>query len=215
MISRFIDRQRDVFSINHILFLGQQMNGTLVSLEDSDVLSLPPLDDLDMLSGSSQMSEVEQVKAKYSGVMSSCVEKLKHMEQRSMPSFLERVNEMVRKAWTVPSHGHILGNSLCNVLRNNGGLDILMDNCVSGDEALQLSSARLLEQCLTHENRGYVVERGLEKVLELSSFTFAIFVAHVLCCSGCFPGLRLHGTKHQCGPVTCGHGHFETSFPAQ
>jgi len=121
-----------------------------------------------MLSGSSQMSEVEQVKAKYSGVMSSCVEKLKHMEQRSMPSFLERVNEMVRKAWTVPSHGHILGNSLCNVLRNNGGLDILMDNCVSGDEALQLSSARLLEQCLTHENRGYVVERGLEKVVSLA-----------------------------------------------
>ena len=163
------------FQINQILFLAQQMNGTLVSLEDSDVLSLPPLDDLDMLSGSSQMSEVEQVKAKYSGVMSSCVEKLKHMEQRSMPSFLERVNEMVRKAWTVPSHGHILGNSLCNVLRNNGGLDILMDNCVSGDEALQLSSARLLEQCLTHENRGYVVERGLEKVLELLSFTFCYF----------------------------------------
>jgi hypothetical protein len=37
---------------------------------------------------------------------------------------------------------------------------------------VKLSSARLLEQCLTEENRGYVVERGLEKVVSLAcSFT--------------------------------------------
>jgi len=75
---------------------------------------------------------------------------------------------MVRKAWAVPAHGHALAYSLCNVLRNKGGLDILMDNCVSTDGDLQLSSARLLEQCLTQENRSYVVERGLDKVVSLA-----------------------------------------------
>lgn len=154
--------------------LALQMNGTLVSLEGDQDGQLS-LVELDRLTGSSGPIEVERVKATYSALMSTCVEKLKRMEPHRMPSFLDQVNEMVRKAWTVPSHGHLLGNSLCNVLRNNGGLDILMDNCVSDDEALQLSSARLLEQCLTHENRGYVVERGLEKVLYCSFETRNIF----------------------------------------
>ena len=162
------------------------MNGSLVSLEENEaLLSLPAtlLDDLDLLSGSSLQSEVDQVKAKYAALMSSCVEKLKYMERRFVPLFLERVNEMVRKAWTVPAHGHVLGNSLCNVLRHNGGLDILMDNCVDDDEAVQLSSARLLEQCLTHENRGYVVERGLEKVrrfIHLLNPSYSIRFSHNL-----------------------------------
>ena len=146
------------------LKIRQQVNGSIVSAEDSELLSLPPLDDLDQLSSTSQLAEVEQVKKKYSSVMSNCVEKLKHMDKRNMPLFLERINEMLRRAWAVPCHGPSIGYSLCNELRINGGLDILMDNCVCEDETLQLSSARLLEQCLTQENRSYVVERGLEKV---------------------------------------------------
>jgi len=142
------------------------MNGTMVPLEDGD--QLPSLDDLEQLGSSSQLVEVEQAKTKYSGVMSSCVERLKRMDAEQMPMFLDRVNQMVRKAWAVPAHGHALAYSLCNVLRNKGGLDILMDNCVSTDGDLQLSSARLLEQCLTQENRSYVVERGLDKVVSLA-----------------------------------------------
>lgn len=147
------------------------MNGTLVSVEDGDLMaSLPSLDDLDMLSSSSDASEVEQAKAKYTGAMVSCVEHLKQASARNkqcqaMPVYLDRVSEMVRKAWDVPApHGQSLALSLCNVLRDNGGLDVLIENCVSDDQDLQLSSARLLEQCLTQENREYVVECGLDKV---------------------------------------------------
>lgn len=71
---------------------------------------------------------------------------------------------MIRKAWEVPTHGHELGYSLCDALRKCGGLDIIMFNCVAADKDLQFSSARLLEQCLTTENRAHVVENGLEKV---------------------------------------------------
>lgn len=76
---------------------------------------------------------------------------------------------MIRKAWEVPKHGHELGYTLCNALRNSGGLDILMSNCIDEkDRDLQLSSAQLLEQCLTTENRAYVVENGLDKVVKVA-----------------------------------------------
>nr|SVE78682.1 EOG090X00FC [Daphnia lumholtzi] len=152
-----------------------QMNGTLVSLEDADLMSsLPSLDDLDILDSSSDLADVEQAKAKYTGVMSSCVERLKEMASRSkqshmMPCYLDRVSQMVGKAWAVPApHGQSLASSLCDVLRDNGGLDVLINNCVADDSNLQLSSARLLEQCLTQENREYVVECGLDKVVSVA-----------------------------------------------
>ena len=148
------------------------MNGTLVSLEDADLMSsLPSLDDLDILDSSSDPADVEQAKAKYTGAMSSCVERLKDMAKRNkqshmMPVYLDRVSQMVGKAWAVPApHGQSLASSLCDVLRDNGGLDVLINNCVSNDNNIQLSSARLLEQCLTQENREYVVECGLDKVI--------------------------------------------------
>ncbi|XP_046443152.1 NAD(+) hydrolase sarm1-like isoform X4 [Daphnia pulex] len=152
-----------------------QMNGTLVSLEDADLMSsLPSLDDLDILDSSSDLADVEQAKTKYTGVMSSCVERLKEMAKRNkqshmMPVYLDRVSQMVGKAWAVPApHGQSLASSLCDVLRHNGGLDVLINNCVADDSNLQLSSARLLEQCLTQENREYVVECGLDKVVSVA-----------------------------------------------
>jgi hypothetical protein len=44
-----------------------------------------------------------------------------------------------------------------------GGLEVLVNNCVADDSNLQLSSACLLEQCITEENREYVVECELDK----------------------------------------------------
>lgn len=150
------------------------MNGTLVSLEDADLMaSLPPLDDLEMLAGTSNEAELEQAKVKYAGVMTNCVERLKaasSVERKKMPVFLDRVSLMVRKAWAVPApNGQSLASTLCDVLRDNGGLDVLIENCVSDDSDLQLSSARLLEQCLTQENREYVVETGLDKVFVIKT----------------------------------------------
>lgn len=132
--------------------------------------SLPSLDDLEKLNSSSDLMEIEQAKTKYIGAMSSFVERLKEMARRNkqshmMPDYLDRVSQMVGMAWAVPApHGQSLASSLCDVLRNNGGLDVLINNCVSDDSNVQLSSARLLEQCLTQENREYVVECGLDKV---------------------------------------------------
>jgi hypothetical protein len=120
----------------------------------------------------------------------------RNKQSHMMPVYLDRVSQMVGKAWAVPApHGQSLASSLCDVLRHNGGLDVLINNCVADDSNLQLSSARLLEQCLTQENREYVVECGLDKVnrhfsLSLSPVNFCIDDSSLALSFGL--ALRLH-----------------------
>ncbi|XP_032683872.1 sterile alpha and TIR motif-containing protein 1 isoform X1 [Odontomachus brunneus] len=147
--------------------VNQLMNGIRPA---EDELLLLPLDDLDLLCSKSNPQDVERAIAKYCGFLDSFVERLKANDGKSgkAPLLLNRVNEIIRKAWAVPTHGHELGYTLCNTLRTRGGLDLLMSNCVVNDHELQFSSARLLEQCLTTENRAHVVENGLEKVVNVA-----------------------------------------------
>ncbi|XP_032457387.1 sterile alpha and TIR motif-containing protein 1 isoform X2 [Nasonia vitripennis] len=140
---------------------------------DDDLLIIS-LDDLDLLSCESKTQDVELAISKYSEFLNNLVEHLANTEGKlasnidRAPLLLDRVNEIIRKAWSVPTHGHELGYSLCNTLRLRGGLDLLMSNCIANDDRLQFSSARLLEQCLTTENRAYVVNNGLEKVVNVA-----------------------------------------------
>ena len=103
--------------------------------------------------------------------MTKFVDQLKTMSPEGFanaPSLLNHMNDMMKRAWSVPTYGHELGYSLCKTLKANGGLDILLENCVSKDSSLKFSSAKVLEQCLTTENRGYVVEKGLQKVVNVA-----------------------------------------------
>nr|XP_034182017.1 sterile alpha and TIR motif-containing protein 1 isoform X8 [Osmia lignaria] len=147
--------------------VNQLMNGMRPA--EDELLSLP-LDDLDLLCSKSNPQDVDRAITKYSNFLDSFVERLKANDGKNgkAPLLLNRVNEIIRKAWAVPTHGHELGYTLCNTLRTRGGLDLLMSNCVASDQELQFSSARLLEQCLTTENRAHVVEHGLEKVVNVA-----------------------------------------------
>jgi hypothetical protein len=60
---------------------------------------------------------------------------------------------LLRRAWRVPAFGHEIGNTLCDIILKNGGMDILIDNCIAPHRALQFNSAKLLQQCLITENR--------------------------------------------------------------
>ncbi|XP_011502464.1 PREDICTED: sterile alpha and TIR motif-containing protein 1 isoform X2 [Ceratosolen solmsi marchali] len=156
--------------------VSQLMNNNIVKLTDVivDELLLESLDDLDTLSSNSKAHNVELTISKYSQFLSNLIERLTANESKidsnkgNTPLLLDRANEIIRKAWAVPTHGHELGYSLCNTLRVRGGLDFLIANCIANDERLQFSSARLLEQCLTTENRTHVVENGLEKVVSVA-----------------------------------------------
>ncbi|KAJ8940838.1 hypothetical protein NQ318_005284 [Aromia moschata] len=142
----------------------QLMNGT----PEEEILNTS-LEDLDHLSAISNVQDVERAIHKYSTYLDVSIRCLQKMDQnKNAPSILNKINDVMRKAWAVPTYGHELGYTLCNALRNCGGLDLIMQNCTKGDKDLQFSSAKLLEQCLTTENRAHVVEHGLDKVVNVA-----------------------------------------------
>ncbi len=142
----------------------QSVNGNIF---DDDVAS--NFEDLERLCTSSNQKDVEMVISKYTGHLSNQIKSIARNDSNKKPqNALDKINELIRRAWAIPTHGHELGASLCNSLRVNGGLDLLMRNCTEGDKDLQFSSARLLEQCLTTENRSHVVENGLDKVVNVA-----------------------------------------------
>ncbi|KAL1122631.1 hypothetical protein AAG570_002958 [Ranatra chinensis] len=77
---------------------------------------------------------------------------------------LEDTQEVLKKAWAVPRHGRAIASTLCDSLRVGGAVDLLVDNC-SLDREQGFRSAKLLEQCMTDENRDHVVKRGLGGVV--------------------------------------------------
>ncbi|XP_073981334.1 sterile alpha and armadillo motif isoform X3 [Rhodnius prolixus] len=143
----------------------QIMNGQNIKMIEGDILPAS-FDDLENLCAKSSPQEVEKAKEKYKNLLEKAIKKIKGIKgegSKQVPSILNRLNEMIRKAWEVPTHGHELGTSLCNALRTSGGLDFLLTN--NSDDEQQFASAKLLEQCLTTENRDYVVANGLEMVV--------------------------------------------------
>lgn len=145
---------------------GLGSNASNLLLDDS---ILQNFEDLERLCCNSNVKDVETAITKYSHFLDSNMKALQRTDQgRKAPNVLNSINEILRKAWAVPTYGHELGLNLCNTLRVSGGLDLLMKNCVARDLELQFSSAQLLEQCLTTENRSHVVDNGLEKVVNVA-----------------------------------------------
>lgn len=126
--------------------------------------------DLDALYENANQQDVDRALTKYTTRLKQVVDVLRDSNSKlsNAPNILNKLSEMISRAWLVPSHGLTLGTRLCDELRNNGGLDMLISNCNSNDDEVKFSSAMLLEQCLTTENRSYVVDNGLEKVVRMA-----------------------------------------------
>lgn len=123
--------------------------------------------DLDKLTGESNPKDVQRAIAKYSKTLASYISSAKADGTKKVGT-LEHINDVLRRAWAVPTHGHELGSTLCDTLRSSGGLDLILHSCKETDRSVQFSSARLLEQCLTHENRSHVVQNGLKEVVNVA-----------------------------------------------
>ncbi|KAL3269166.1 hypothetical protein HHI36_008249 [Cryptolaemus montrouzieri] len=140
----------------------------LSGIMEEEILAMS-LDDLDSLSTESNQQDIERAIQKYSQYLDQSIKCLQKIgEVAKAPTILNKVYDVMQKAWAVPTHGHELGYSLCNTLRNCGGLDLLISYCTKPDIDLKYHTARLLEQCLTTENRAYVVQHGLEKVVNVA-----------------------------------------------
>ncbi|XP_074101883.1 sterile alpha and armadillo motif isoform X2 [Cotesia typhae] len=143
-------------AVNHLL------NGPYT---EDDLLALP-LDDLTQLCINATAQDVEKARQKYSALVEKFIDLLKTSSKA--PCLLDKIHSIIQKAWSVPTHGHELGLTLCNTLRIRGGLDFMIKNCRGDDQKLKFSSATLLEQCLITENRAYVVEHGLDAVVSVA-----------------------------------------------
>lgn len=183
--------------------MSQLLNGA-IKAGDEDLTNLS-FEDLDNLNANSNPKDVEMAIQKYSTRMNAFITSIKNnqIDMQNASKHFDKLNEMLRRAWAVQTYGHELGYSLCNILRESGGLDILMTNCLEkNNTALQFSSAKLLEQCLTTENRAHVVENGLEKVVNVacSCTKFANSVDHSRTGTGILEHLFKH-SESTCGDV--------------
>lgn len=165
--SNFSYTQKGICSTGSNMISSSQMKSMNGCIVDEEIL--PNFEDLERLCSNSSPKDIDRAITKYSHCLDSYVKTLQRSDQLTKaPNVLDTINEIVRRAWAVPTFGHELGYSLCNTLRHSGGLDLLMKHCVDGDKDTQYSSARLLEQCLTTENRSHVVDNGLEKVVNVA-----------------------------------------------
>lgn len=191
-----VTRSSSLLTANQIT----EMMNTKLSIEELET-GLREFHDLESLTSTTGVKDVENALVKYCGIMSSTVgEMKKDGNAESLSEWMSKINDMMTKAWEVPAFGYEIGNTLCDIMRNNGGLDILIDNCVAENKSLQYNSAKLLQQCLVTENRGYVVEKGLEKVVEVAkNYTKDIRDVE---CSRVGTGILEHLFKHS--ESTCG-----------
>ena len=111
----------------------------------------------------------EQCVAKISKDFSIFIEGFKNeKETDKIVNKLENLNEVLTNAWTVPYENQKLAELLCNTLRKDGALDILITNCENSAENVEFSSAKLLENSLNLENTSHVIDNGLLKVVKVA-----------------------------------------------
>lgn len=98
-------------------------------------------------------------------------ENIRCLRAPSLPEQCRALQEMlvmIEEAWATPTIGRDLAYGLCDILRDDGGLDILMENCSSSNNEIQLNSAKVLEQSMTVNNRDAMANQGLEIIVRLA-----------------------------------------------
>ncbi|RUS89755.1 hypothetical protein EGW08_002458 [Elysia chlorotica] len=81
---------------------------------------------------------------------------------------LHDILNLTKEAWDTPVYGRDLAYSLCDIIRMEGLLDSLIQNCCSSNRDLLLASANLLEQVMSTRNRERVAKDGLEAVVRMT-----------------------------------------------
>ena len=130
---------------------------------------LESFDDLQTLGCSDDKEKVENAIVKYCGVLSNAMDHIKQEQNEdSLSTWITQLNNMLGAAFTVTRYGDNIGGVLCDMMKSNGGLDLVIDNLNTNHAGLQLNSAKILNQVLTTDNKNYVVERGLDKALAVT-----------------------------------------------
>ncbi|XP_076027486.1 NAD(+) hydrolase SARM1 [Genypterus blacodes] len=81
---------------------------------------------------------------------------------------IAEIFQLVEEAWVLPTVGRQVAEGICNRIRLDGGLEMLLQLQQSPAVEITYESAKLLEQILIAENRDYVARMGLGVVLNLT-----------------------------------------------
>ncbi|XP_049493881.1 NAD(+) hydrolase SARM1 [Panthera uncia] len=88
---------------------------------------------------------------------------------RAVGAGLAEVFQLVEEAWLLPAVGREVAQGLCDAIRLDGGLDLLLRLLQAPELETRVQAARLLEQILVAENRRDRVARiGLGVILNLA-----------------------------------------------
>ena len=72
---------------------------------------------------------------------------------RALGASLTEIFQLVEEAWLLPAMGREVAQGLCDAIRLEGGLDLLLRLLQAPELETRVQAARLLEQILVAENR--------------------------------------------------------------
>ncbi|XP_035416851.1 NAD(+) hydrolase SARM1 isoform X1 [Cygnus atratus] len=78
------------------------------------------------------------------------------------------VFQLVEEAWGMPTLGRDVAKVLCDVIRLEGGLDLLLNLLYTAELETKCQAGKLLEQILVAENRDRIARIGLGVILNLA-----------------------------------------------
>ncbi|KAK0047671.1 sterile alpha and TIR motif-containing protein 1-like isoform X1 [Biomphalaria pfeifferi] len=117
------------------------------------------------------LSSKSNLRSSFQIYSQSLKQKVRQLQMGSIPeqlNALTELNVLMEQAWSMPIYGKDLAYELCDILRTESALDIIVNNLASSNRDLMKVSARLLEQSLTTSNRRQVAENGLELVVKMT-----------------------------------------------
>lgn len=139
---------------------------TQVQYCDKYPLSLPTVTDSD--TNRQNQTNVKISYQKLSQELESHIKPLKAAKPKHEVRHLDKIKNVLIEAWQVPMYGRDIAYGLCDVLRSEGTLDMVINNCSSTNKDILKASAAVLEQCLSWENRNHVAQTGLETVVSMT-----------------------------------------------
>ncbi|XP_060902439.1 NAD(+) hydrolase SARM1 [Labrus mixtus] len=81
---------------------------------------------------------------------------------------IAEIFQLVEEAWVLPTVGRQVAEEICNRIRLDGGLELLLQLQQIPAVEITYESAKLLEQILISENRDYIARLGLGVILNLT-----------------------------------------------
>nr|XP_019943913.1 PREDICTED: sterile alpha and TIR motif-containing protein 1 [Paralichthys olivaceus] len=81
---------------------------------------------------------------------------------------IAEIFQLVEEAWVLPTVGRQVAEEICNRVRLEGGLELLLQLHQTPSVEIIYESAKLLEQILVSDNRDYIARMGLGVILNLT-----------------------------------------------